>query len=66
MCTYGIGLPFDHPIWQNLPPCHCGLSVPQQTYLTLPPRWDNPPRLPWLINADETNEPDPTVLLEHP
>lgn len=27
MCTYGIGLPFDHPIWQNLPPCRCGLSV---------------------------------------
>lgn len=24
MCIYGIGLPFDHPIWQNLPPCHCG------------------------------------------
>lgn len=27
MCTYGIGLPFDHPIWQNLPPCHCGLGA---------------------------------------
>lgn len=24
MCTYGIGLPFDHPIWRNLPPCTCG------------------------------------------
>jgi hypothetical protein len=27
MCTYGIGLPFDHPIWQNLPPCHCGIGA---------------------------------------
>lgn len=24
MCVYGIGLPFDHPIWRNLPPCRCG------------------------------------------
>ena len=24
MCVYGIGLPFDHPIWLNLPPCRCG------------------------------------------
>jgi hypothetical protein len=24
VCTYGIGLPFDHPIWQSLPPCRCG------------------------------------------
>lgn len=38
MCTYGIGLPFDHPIWQNLPQCTCG-------GLTLPPAWDNPPRV---------------------
>jgi hypothetical protein len=27
MCIYGIGLPFDHPIWRNLPPCTCGQSV---------------------------------------
>lgn len=27
MCTYGIGLPFDHPIWQNLPPCNCGTAA---------------------------------------
>ena len=26
MCTYGIGLPFDHPIWRTLPPCDCGGS----------------------------------------
>lgn len=28
MCTYGIGLPFDHPIWRNLPPCRCGYDTP--------------------------------------
>ena len=38
MCTYGIGLPYDHPIWQNLPPCTCG------TRYTIEPRWDNPIR----------------------
>lgn len=27
MCTYGIGLPFDHPIWQSLPPCNCGTTA---------------------------------------
>lgn len=29
MCTYGIGLPFDHPIWRNLPPCRCGGNAVQ-------------------------------------
>jgi hypothetical protein len=24
MCVYGIGLPYDHPIWKSLPPCKCG------------------------------------------
>jgi hypothetical protein len=28
MCTYGIGLPFDHPIWETLPPCGCG-TIPR-------------------------------------
>ena len=32
MCVWGIGLPFDHPIWQNLPPCRCANgNVPTTT-----------------------------------
>lgn len=38
MCTYGIGLPFDHPIWQNLPPCHCGGGA---TYPMKPIRFED-------------------------
>lgn len=67
MCIYGIGLPFDHPIWRNLPPCRCGTDV---TYF--PSVWaSDTPDVRWrIVGGDREvvfvspdDEPDPTELL---
>lgn len=42
MCTYGIGLPFDHPIWQSLPPCRCGGPAPTPSLWREVISWDEP------------------------
>lgn len=42
MCTYGIGLPFDHPIWRNLPPCRCGPEQRWSETLKGWRWWENP------------------------
>lgn len=41
MCTYGIGLPFDHPIWRNLPPCTCGQAQASRDWRW----WERPVRV---------------------
>lgn len=60
MCVYGIGLPFDHPIWQNLPPCHCGVKFG--------PSWDQ--RLDYIRKPkgvpDAHMEAIKRMLLERP
>ncbi len=68
MCVYGIGLPFDHPIWRNLPPCRCGTEYQTQ----FPSVWvtDLPPARWRVVGTDlvmevvRDEEPDPTKLLE--
>lgn len=67
MCVYGIGLPFDHPIWDNLPPCKCSGGMLVEPYW-LPPAWDNPPKVTpgpaWQPTYRFSDHSNP-VMVEH-